>query len=327
MATNKQPISFTKEVKNEVSNLTERNVSENLALLSAFTKINSSLILRGKEWGLVLHSENQKTAKLILGLIHSIFHVECNVAVVQKKHFTKPGNDTIIQIEVMGNVKNILSSLQLYNEKLQFNSLPNYDFLRNNDVKRAYLSGAFLASGSINSPETSNYHLEVALNNDKQADLIINQLHTFYIEAKKTSRRNQVVIYLKKSEQIADFLRVLGASQSLLKFENVRIQRDQYNSVNRVNNCDLANLNKAVTNGLEQQKKIQLIVKKMGIENLPPIYQDLARIRLEHPEYSLADLVDELQEVAHVQMTKSGIYYRLHKIEEIADRLRGDEDE
>ena len=321
-------ISFTKEVKNEIASISDRDISSDLALLSAFIKINSSLVVRGGSWILVIRSENQKCAKLILGLIHKIFKSsECRVMVSEKKHFKKPGNDTILQIEVLTGVQDMLVSLNIYNEKQKFNALPTYAFLQGPEVKKNYLAGAFLASGSVNSPVTSNYHLEIAVNSERHADLIINQMRTFEIEAKQLQRRNQIIVYLKKSEQIADFLKVIGAYQCLLQFENVRIQRDQYNSLNRVNNCDMANLTKAVTNGLEQQKKIRIVVERLGLDNLDPKYRALAKLRLEHPEYSLSDLAEEFYEVTHLRITKSGLNHRLQKIVEIADKMVGEKDE
>ncbi len=318
-----EEVSFTKEVKNEIALTPERNVSESLALLSSFIKINGNLILRNNEWIIDIHSENQKIAKLIFSLVRKLFNADCKVKVSEKKHFKKAGNNVVVNIEISKGVKDILSTLKIYNDKEGFNAIPKQDFFGNNEIRRAYLAGAFLASGSVNSPRTSNYHLEVAVNSEQHAEFIINQLDRFYIEAKYIIRRNQVVVYIKKSEYIADFLRVIGAYNSLLKFENVRIERDSINSTNRVNNCDLANLAKAVNNGLEQQKKIKIIADKFGIENLDQKYIALAKVRLEHSEYSLNDIVDELRDEYHIPITKSGVYHRLKKLMEISDTLVG----
>lgn len=318
--------SFTRQVKNEVANI-ERNVSASLALLSAFLKINGNVIFKNSSARLVLQSESRKTARLILSLLRDIFHAECRVSIVEKKRFKNVGADSFVRVEVVKDVRNILRSLQLYNEKDRFQALPTYEFLRSYEAKRGYLAGAFLASGSVNSPATSNYHLEISTTDERQASVIVNQLRAFYLDGKTTVRRGKFVVYVKKSEQIADFLKAVGANQSLLEYENIRIQRDQYNSVNRVNNCDLANLDKAVVNGLTQQKKIRLIDAVLGIDNINPLYRDLARLRLEHPEYSLNDLAEELTATKGISISKSGVHYRLRKIEEIADELGGDKSE
>lgn len=316
-----EEISFTKEVKNEIALISDRKQSESLALLSSFIKINGNLILRNNEWIIDIHSENQKIAKLIFTLVKSIFNADCQVKVSEKKHFKKVGNSTVVNIEISKGVKEMLKTLRVYDDINGFKTLPSKEYLKDVDNKRAYLAGCFLASGSVNSPKTSNYHLEVAVNSEDHALYIIKLLKNFDIEAKSLTRRNQIIVYLKKSEQIADFLRVIGSNQGLLKFENVRIQRDQINSMNRVTNCDLANLDKTVSNGLEQQKKIRLLEEKIGINNLDTKYIEIARIRLEHPEYSLNDIADELREEHHINITKSGVYHRLEKIMEIVDKL------
>ncbi|MEA4822381.1 MAG: DNA-binding protein WhiA, partial [Erysipelotrichales bacterium] len=207
---NEEKISFTHEVKNEICLTEERNISSNLALLSAFIKVNGSLLLRDNDWVIQIKTENKKIAKLIFSLTKSIFKSECRIIVSEKKRFKTNGNNKIILLEITNNVKNMLETLQIYNEKIGFTMLPKYEFLQNPDVKRSYIAGTFLASGSVNSPYTSNYHLEVAINSLEHANLLVNQLSKFYINGKIIKRRNQIIVYLKKSEQIADFLRVVG---------------------------------------------------------------------------------------------------------------------
>lgn len=322
---NEEKVSFTHEVKNEICLVEGRNISSNLALLSAFIKINGSLLLRGNDWVIQIKTENKKIAKLIFSLTKSIFKSECRIIISEKKRFKTTGNNKVILIEITNNVKNMLETLQIYSDKSGFTLLPKYEFLQNSEVKKDYIAGTFLASGSVNSPYTSNYHLEVAVNSFEHAELLVNQLNKFYIDGKIIKRRNQIIVYLKKSEQIADFLRVVGAYQSLMKFENVRIQRDQYNSANRVSNCDIANLKKALNKGLEQQAKIKIIQSRIGLDNLDDKYRDLAKIRLEHPEYCLNDLVEAVYEKHNVQITKSGINHRMQKLMEIADKIKGEE--
>ncbi len=317
-------VSFTKEVKNEIAAKKERNVSESLALLSAFIKINGSLVLRNNEWIIDIHTEDRKTATLIFSLMKNLFQADCKVKVSEKKHFKKPGNNTIINIEISKGVKDILHTLQIYNDKEGFKALPGYEYFKNTKVKQAYLAGAFLASGSVNSPKTSNYHLEISVNSEEHGQLLITQLAKFYIEGKMTNRRNQVIVYLKKSDQIADFLKVVETNQALMKYEDIRIQRDMYNNANRILNCDSANLDKTVKNGLVQQQRIKEIEKRFGIENLALIYRDLALIRLEHPEYSLNDLKDELQDSYGITLSRSGVNHRLQKLMEIYESLVGE---
>ena len=131
----------------------------------------------------------------------------------------------------------------------------------------SYLRGAFLASGSVNNPETSRYHLEIySLYEDHNQDLLKLMNNFFYLNAKETRRRSGYIVYLKEAEKIGDFLHIVGAVNAMLAFEDLRIMRDMRNSVNRLVNCDTANLKKTANAAAKQVEDIQLIEEKFGLE-------------------------------------------------------------
>ena len=183
----------------------------------------------------------------------------------------------------------------------------------------SYLRGAFLASGSVNNPETSRYHLEIYSLYENHNDAIAQMMNRFHLNAKTTKRRSGFITYLKGAEQIADFLRVIGAINAMLSFEDLRIMRDMRNSVNRLVNCDTANLKKTANAVAKQIDNIQLIEREIGLQELPEKLQLLATFRLENQEMSLKEVAEQ---VPDGPISKSGINHRFKKINEIADKLR-----
>jgi DNA-binding protein WhiA len=139
------------------------------------------------------------------------------------------------------------------------------------------------------------------------------------LHAKTLERKNGSITYLKGAEKIADFLILIGATTSMLKFEDVRIVRDMRNSVNRLVNCETANLNKTIDAASKQIDNIELIRDTVGLQALPEKLQEIAELRLEHPEVSLKELGELIPSGV---ISKSGINHRIRKINEFAEKIR-----
>ena len=182
--------------------------------------------------------------------------------------------------------------------------------------RRAYLRGAFLASGSITNPERT-YHLEFSTEQSRLADKILATILSLDLDAGITQRKGSLVVYMKDGGQIASLLSLMGAHSALLHFENVRVLKEMRNQVNRLVNCETANVDKTVQAALAQLEDIELIDSVIGLEELPPKLRDVARLRREHPYASL----QELGELMTPKLSKSGINYRLRKIREKARQL------
>lgn len=182
--------------------------------------------------------------------------------------------------------------------------------------KRAFLRGAFLASGSISDPQKS-YHFEIVCQEQSQAQLLQELYHAFELDAKIVQRKKYFIVYLKEGAQIVDALNVMGAYVALMNLENVRIFKEMRGSVNRIVNCETANINKVVGAACRQVEDIRYIQNKVGLDELPPALREMALIRLEYPDSSLK----ELGELCDPPVGKSGVNHRLRKLGEIAKKL------
>lgn len=197
--------------------------------------------------------------------------------------------------------------------------------LTNDCCKRAYLRGAFISAGFINDPNKA-YHLEFVASDEATAEMIIELLYDFDIEARIVSRKKYYVVYVKDADTVQDVLNVLDAHKALMELVNARIMKDVRNDLNRRNNCDVSNIAKAVSAGAKQIEDIELVRDSWGLDELPEQLREIALLRLNNPGSSLT----ELGEMLDPPVGKSGVNHRLRKISEFAQRIRqkqGEKDE
>ena len=322
--TNKREIFFTKEVKEEIALFLEESNETAAALLSAFIKMNGNLVLRNQQWLLHIKTENIKAAKLIVRLLKEYFDCETQIRISEKKRLRVNANNKIIHIEINKEVKPLLQSLQIYDDMMGLQRVPTKELIKASEAQRAYLAGAFLASGSVNSPLTSEYHLEISSSDKEYANYLSRLMRKFYLQSKVIKRRNQFVVYVKRSDQIADFLKIVSAYKSLMKYEDIRIQRDQYNSMNRVYNCDIANEMKAQASGSRQKKLLDYIESRMGLDQLDEPLVMAAKLRYQNPEASLNELASLYTQATGQSISKSGMNHKLRKVMEFAQKIGGD---
>ncbi len=310
-------MSFASEMKNE---LTRIEVDDDCAKaeLSALIRMNGNLSISNQQFVINVQTENAAIARRIFSLIKKCFGVEVEL-LVRKKMKLKKNNIYISRIKVKA--KEILDELGILQDGM-FKQEIDKSILKNDICKRSYLRGAFLAGGSVNNPETSSYHLEIfSLYEEHSADLtaLMNQ---YELNSKQLERKKGYISYLKEAEKISDFLSLIGGYQALLKFEDVRIIRDMRNSVNRLVNCETANLNNTVSAAMKQVESIQLIDKEIGIDNLPDRLREVARLRIDNQDVSIKELGEM---VSTGKISKSGINHRLRKLNEMADKIRSGE--
>ena len=309
----KDEISFTQRVKEELVNNTYDSSDRLRALLSAYIRINASISFKNKATVLKLKSENGKTAKFIYQTINSIYGNTAHMSYMDKGNTKK----TYYIIEIDEASETILDDLEVSFMEGKISK----NIVRNDDTISGYLAGAFLASGSVNSPVTSNYHLELSLTNENYAkwlSKLFGKYKNSNIEPKITKRRDNYIVYFKKSDQIADFLIMIGAVSACMEFENVRVDRDFANTANRLANSDMANMKKTIETGRRQQEELKLIDEKLGIKNIPNIKErELAYLRLENESLSLSELARLLSEKLGKTVTKSNInhlFISLHNL-------------
>lgn len=286
------------------------------AELSALIRMNGSLQFGAGRFVLDVTTENAAIARRIYTLIKRLFHIHAEL-LVRKKMRLKKNNVYIVRIPNKAN--EILQELGIMDKNLTFQSGVAPDIVKKSCCRAAYLRGAFLAGGSVNHPEASSYHLEIFTSYQDFCEALTKIANRYKLNAKCIERKKGYVLYIKEGEKITEFLSLIGAHQALLYFEDVRIVKDMRNSVNRLHNCEIANINKTVNAATQQLENIQLIDLEIGLENLPKRLREVAELRVAHPDVNLKELGEMLPSGV---VSKSGVNHRLRKINEIADKLR-----
>ena len=222
------------------------------------------------------------------------------------------------QIDIVGKNFVITAKIEILDKiEIKQNTIYLKDVTgENQENLKSIIRGVFLGAGSINNPERK-YHLEIVLSNIENMEEIVEILNIFEIKVKTLESKNKYSIYIKESEEISKFLALIGASKAVLKFEDIRIQKQMRGKVNRLVNCETANLNKTINASIEQIEAIEKIQKAGKFNKLDDNLKEIAILRLENPDMSLIDLGKKLK----TPIGKSGVNYRLKKIMEIAKSL------
>ena len=307
-------MSFAAEVKKELTTL-EVHREHAKAELAALIRMNGSISIVNQQIVLNVQTENAAIARRIYSLLKDHNHVRSEL-LVRRKMKLKKNNVYIVRLK--HETRSVLDDLAIL-EGMMFHSHVSDEIMGNSQKMRSYLRGAFMASGSVNNPETSRYHLEIYSTYEEHNQDICDMLNYYGLNGRTLERRNGYISYLKGAEHIADFLTLIGATNSMLKFEDVRIVRDMRNSVNRIVNCETANMNKTIDAASKQIENIRFIDERVGLQALPEKLQEIAELRLENPEVSLKELGEML---STGPISKSGINHRIRKINEFAENLR-----
>ena len=310
-------MSFTSEIKNETSmlNLTQ---SEKIAELSAFIRSNGKIF----DDYIELYTENIKIAKRMFSFIKDLYNVNCEIENRSNQLFTKKN---IYYVYIKEKKQMILEDLSIIDQNGNYLETVSEYIVGSLDEIKAYIRGSFYARGSINDPKTSQYHLEFLYDNKFEAVFIQRLLNEFELNAKILMREKKYMVYIKDSDDISDFLKLVGASQGVMYYENIRALKEQKNITNRLNNCEQANTDKILMSSNEQIKDINLIVEKLREEFLDEKLLEAANYRCKYPESSLLELSEIMSMETGKNITKSGLNHRFRKIKEIASRLRSND--
>jgi len=309
-------MSFATEVKAEVGqNILKPCCTK--AQLAALVQLCSTINFNNKGMNLNIRTENATTAKRIWKLMKDSYNPAMELSVFRKMKLKK---NNIYVIQVKEKVSEILKDLTLFNES-GLQEHPQYRLVRKECCARAYLAGAFMASGSVNSPQKTSYHLEISTLRETHAKYIQDLMHRFDLPAKCIVRRNQFVVYLKISEKISDFMRCIGAHNSVMAFEDMRIQRDFKNSLTRIYNCEVANEMKTMEAARKQSESIEILKQYHRFEHLDSKLYEAANLRLEFPEASLNELCQIYEERTGTPISKSGMKHRLARLIELAEKI------
>ncbi|MBC2091231.1 DNA-binding protein WhiA [Listeria welshimeri] len=311
-------MSFASETKKE---LTHMDVSDSDAKveLAAFIRMNGAISFSNQLVIMDVQTENAAIARRMYQLLKDLYEVPIEL-LVRRKMKLKKNNVYIVRLK--SGTRGILEDLRILEPPMTFTKSIDRGFVKKRSAKRAYLRGAFLASGSVNNPETSSYHLEIFSVYEEHNEAICALMNQFDLNARTLERKNGFITYLKEAEKITEFLSIIGATSALLHFEDVRIMRDMRNSVNRLVNCETANLNKTINAAVRQIDNIKYIQSIVGLEALPERLREIAALRIANEDVTLKELGEML---TTGQVSKSGINHRLRKLDQIAERLRSGE--
>ena len=300
-------MSFTSNIKNEISSI-EYGESEKMAELSGILNIAVKIYDDKFE----IYSENISVARRIYLLIKEIYHVE----ITMDTGFNSLRGNKLVLLSVHEKIDLILSDLciKINNERLYVPS----DYLIDEELdKKAYLRGVFMMCGSINDPKTSRYHLEFVIANSETAEFVNNLLNEFNFKSRVIKRDKNCMVYIKESEKISDFIKLLNAKTSLFYYEDIRIYRDHKNMTNRLNNCEQANVDKMMQASSEQLELIRRLRETRDFDLLEPGIRDICIYKEKYPESSMAELAEIISTETERPITKSGINHRFRKIKEM----------
>lgn len=308
----KETPSFAFLVKEEIASF-PRDDENKRSLLSSFIKINGHLKVSGGKDILELSSSSSAIAKLIYQYIHDLYGVNVRFAYTRSPGFLKR---MVYHVIVDEEADDILSDLGI-------SFFDNKPLLGSHYIETqaaSYLAGAFLASGSVNDPRSTSYHLEIAFLDEEYAKFflkVFTKVASHAFTPRLAKRRKEIIVYLKKSEEISDFLILVGAKGCCLKFEDVRIARDYTNVTNRLANLDTANLGRTLSSSERQVKEITYFKSHGGFGAFSnPKVEILADIRLEHPDASLSELSVLLSESISSTVTRSNINHLFREMDE-----------
>ncbi|NMA66406.1 MAG: DNA-binding protein WhiA [Clostridiaceae bacterium] len=309
-------MSFSLDVKKELTRIKDLDTESKKIELSGI--LRTGLTVRNYEGKkrIVFITENASLSRHIFSNVKEITSNSPDIVALKTRRFR---SHTIYGIDftklVENHKTNILNEMGIFlsdNYTLFYEPFPITD----SEYKRSYIRGCFLATGSISDPDKS-YHLEITFPKSSLAEEFIDFLKDFGIVARYILRKGSFLVYLKEGQEIVDFLNVIGAHASLMQLENIRIIKDVRNQVNRIVNCETANLEKTVNASYRQVKNINYIKDRIGLKSLPPNLYEIAQLRLENPDVSLL----ELGKMMTPPLSKSGVNHRLRKIDKIAEDL------
>lgn len=314
-------MTFSHNVKDELVRVNVRkNCCKTAEIVALAYTCGTLRISENKKTNLVLTTENASMARRIFAFVKDMFKLSVEMY-IRKNYRLRKNNCYILTIPQFHENSNILNDLRImHGAESTFKSFnPGIDkqIIRRKCCKKSHLRGAFLGSGSLSDPE-KGYHLEIVTHNRQYAADLCTLLNEFNLHSKIVERKGNIVVYLKEGEHIVEFLSLIGAHNSVLNLENLRVYKDIRNNVNRLVNCETANLTKTVNAAIRQLENIRYIDNLIGIRQLPLLLREIAYVRLEHEDANYT----ELGEMLNPKVGKSGVNHRLRKLDQIAQELK-----
>ena len=308
-------MTFSGKIKEEISKIDIDKI-EAISELSGIFCANADI----KLYSIKVQTENLNAANRIFKIVKDVYDVTSNITVKKNYNFKK--NEVYI-IEVKKNVPEIIKDIGLIGETgFKIDEIPHEEIVADDNLKSAFIRGAFLLTGSVNDPKTSRYHLEIISNNVKHAEFLRDLINSYNLNSKVLRRKKGYMVYIKESEKISDFLKMIKAFNGVMYFEDIRIYREKVNMNNRINNCEQANVEKSLASSNKQIEDINYIKQRDAYDLLDDKIKQVAEYRIKYPDSSLIELSQIISVETNNKITKSCVNHRLRKIKDLADKLR-----
>lgn len=314
-------MSFSSKAKAEMCRTLPRKPCCKLAELGALIHTSGAISFRGREQvAMKVSTENAFIARRIFTLIKTLYGITPEVLVRRNRRLRKNNSYVLLIPQVMQSKYILEDTYILYRDSagnMEIHSDIAPSLVQRKCCKRAYLRGAFLGGGSVSDPEKA-YHLEFIAHTEQYGLSLCALVQAFDLHAKVIERKSNYVVYLKEGEHIVNLLSLIGAHTALLNLENIRVYKDMRNNINRIVNCETANLSKTIDASMRQIENIRFLRDTTGFQKLPRSLLEIAELRLSYPEASLKELGGLLSP----PVGKSGVNHRLRKLEAYAEEAR-----
>ena len=307
-------MTFSSKIKKEISSV-ECTRAEYLSELSGVIRTSAQI----KIYNIKIQTENKFVANRIFGLFKILFDINLNISLRKNYNFKK---NEIYVLELKKDTLKVLRDLGIVNDKNELLKVPSESLLSDEELKRAYLRGVFLVSGSLNDPKTSRYHLEFLINDTSYAKFLNDTLNECGLNSKILHRRKGYMIYIKEAEKISDFLRLIRAYNGVMYYEEIRVYREKINMTNRLNNCEQANVEKTVATSNMLINDINYIRENEAFDLLDDKLKVSCEYRIKYPESSLLELSKIISLETGSNVSKSCLNHRFRKIKEFANKLK-----
>lgn len=309
-------LSFSAQVKDELAHLPVQQTCcsrmEVAALLRACGRIS---IGASNHLACTVTTDHSPVARRFIRMVKSEFELQTEVLVMRRRRLRK-NLAYVVRIPHQPGLVEMLKTLGFLDEEGRLSDWSDLPSLEHDHCRRAYLRGSFMGTGWVSSPERQ-HHLEMTTTATEAADAVGQILFRYGIPVRVAYRKESLVLYVKDAEYITRFLGLVGASQSLLWYEDVRAMKEMKNLVNRQVNAETANLTKTVDAAARQVEALERLRAAGGLDQLSDALRELALLRLSHPDASLK----ELGELCNPPVGKSGINHRMRQLMRIAERL------
>ncbi|MEG2351152.1 MAG: DNA-binding protein WhiA [Bacilli bacterium] len=307
-------MTFSSKIKQEIST-TECTRAEYISELSGIIRTSADI----KIYNIKIQTENKFVANRIFGLFKLLYDINLSVTVRKNYNFKK---NEIYVLELKRDTLKVLRDLGIVNEKNQLLRIPSDSLLSDEELRRAFLRGLFLVSGSLNDPKTSRYHLEFLIADTDYAKFLNNLLKDNNLNSKILHRKKGYMVYIKEAEKISDFLRIIRAYNGVMYYEEIRVFREKINMTNRLNNCEQANVERTIATSNKQIDEINVIINNDALELMDDKLQETVKFRLKYPESSLLELSKIMSLETNSNVSKSCLNHRFRKIKEFSEKIQ-----